>query len=105
VVAVGGDHVILKNGRLVINGQPLFTGYDPFTERFGDRKVQLNLGQGGGPDIDGLTVPPGHVLLLGDHRGASRDGRWFGTVPVSEIYGRAKGVFWRSNEGPTWQEL
>ena len=105
VVAVGGDYVVLRAGRLIINGKPLFTGYDPFKERFGERVVNLNLDQGGGPDIDGLTVPEGHVLLLGDHRGASRDGRWFGTVPVTEIYGRAKSVFWRSNEGPTWLEL
>ena len=105
VVAVGGDYVVLRAGRLIINGKPLFTGYDPFKERFGERVVHLNLDQGGGPDIDGLTVPEGHVLLLGDHRGASRDSRWFGTVPKSEIYGRANSVFWRSKEGPTWLEL
>jgi signal peptidase I len=105
VVAVGGDYVVLRAGRLIINGKPLFTGYDPFKERFGERVVHLNLDKGGGPDIDGLTVPEGHVLLLGDHRGASRDSRWFGTVPTSEIYGRANSVFWRSKEGPTWLEL
>jgi signal peptidase I len=105
VVAVGGEHVALSNGRLIIDGKPLFTGYDPFIERFGDREVHLNLDQGGGPNIPGLTVPEGHVLLLGDHRGASRDGRYFGTVPVEEIYGRASGVFWRSNDGATWLAL
>ena len=105
VVAVGGDHVVLRNGRLVINGEFLSKAGDPFTEWFGERAVRLNLDQGGGPDINGMTVPEGHVLLLGDHRGASRDSRWFGPVPVSEIYGRASGVFWRSEDGPTWQAL
>ena len=33
------------------------------------------LGDGGGPDIAPATIPPGMVLVLGDHRGASADGR------------------------------
>lgn len=105
VVAVGGDRVTLRHGRLLINGTLLATAEDPFTEWFGDKPVHLNLDAGGGPDIDGLTVPQGHVLLLGDHRGASRDGRFFGTVPAGELYGRASGVFWRAGDGLTWQAL
>jgi signal peptidase I len=105
VVAVGGDRVSLLNGRLTINGRPLASPYDPFTEQFGDRKIALNLDAGGGPDIEHMIIPAGHVLLLGDHRGASNDGRYFGTVPAGELYGRASGVFWRESEGPTWLEL
>ena len=105
VVAVGGDQVSLLNGRLTVNGRQLASPYDPFIEQIGERRVALNLDAGGGPDIAGMTVPAGHVLLLGDHRGASRDGRWFGTVAVEEIYGKAKGVFWRKGEGPGWYSL
>jgi signal peptidase I len=105
VVAVGGDHVALLNGRLTINGRQLASPYDPFIEQFGERRVPLNLDEGGGPDISGMVIPEGEVLLLGDHRGASRDGRWFGTVSVEEIYGKASGVFWRKGDGPTWLPL
>lgn len=105
VAAVGGDHVVLRNGRLIINGESLAQADQPYTEWFGDRAVTLNLDAGGGPDIAGMTVPQGHVLLLGDHRGASRDGRYFGTVPASELYGRASRVFWSSAEGVTWRAL
>ncbi len=105
VVAVGGDHVVLKNGRLTINGELLASPYDPFTEQFGERRIALNLDAGGGPDIRDLTIPEGQVLLLGDHRGASHDGRYFGTVPTTELYGRASRVFWRRQEGATWQAL
>lgn len=105
VVAVGGDQVALKNGRLTINGELLASPYDPFTEQFGERRIALNLDAGGGPDIRGMTVPEGHVLLLGDHRGASHDGRYFGTVPATELYGRASRVFWRRQEGATWLAL
>lgn len=105
VVAIGGDHVVLRSGRLIINGESLAQARQPHTEWFGDRAVTLNLDAGGGPDISGMMIPEGHVLLLGDHRGASRDGRYFGTVPASELYGRASGVFWRSAEGMTWVSL
>lgn len=105
VVAVGGDRVDLRGGRLFINGRPMALPGQVAVERFGEREVALDLDAGGGPDIRGLVVPEGEVLLIGDHRGASRDSRWFGTVAVEEIYGRAAGVFWRRGQGPTWQAL
>ena len=105
VVALGGDTVDLRSGRLSINGRPLAATGQAGVETFGDHTVILNLDAGGGPDIRELVVPEGEVLLLGDHRGASRDSRWFGTVPVGELYGRAAGVIWRSGEGPTWRSL
>jgi len=105
VAALGGDRVDLRSGRLFINGQPLAVPGRADVEQFGEHSAVLNLDQGGGPDIRGLVVPAGEVLLLGDHRGASRDSRWFGTVPVGELYGRAAGVIWRRGEGPTWRSL
>jgi signal peptidase I len=105
VVAVGGDEVEVRAGRVLINGQVLTQSGVPGTERYGSREVHLNLGRGGGPDLPLMRVPQGQVLVLGDHRGNSRDGRYFGTVPVSELYGRASGVFWRGSEGPLWQSL
>lgn len=36
-----------------------------------------------------IVVPEGHVLVLGDNRGDSYDGRRFGTIPVESIVGRA----------------
>ena len=105
VVAVGGDRVVLENGHLSINGKPLADPGAPGAERFGDRHAPLNLDAGGGPDIDDLVVPPGQVLVVGDHRGNSIDGRYFGLVPASALYARAVAVFWRRGEGPVWKAL
>jgi signal peptidase I len=105
VVAVGGDRVVLEDGRLSINGKPLAEPGARDRERFGDRLAQLNLDAGGGPDIRALVIPPGQVLVIGDHRGNSLDGRYFGLVPASALYARAVGVFWRRGEGLVWRRL
>jgi signal peptidase I len=34
-----------------------------------------------------LPLPPGHVLVLSDHRAEGRDSRWFGPVPVGDLVG------------------
>ena len=105
VVAIGGDHVSVIKGRVVINGQFLVTPQNPMIEVYGSREARLNLADGGGPDLPEIQVPQDHVLVLGDHRGNSHDGRFFGTVPVSELYGRATGVFLRQSDGLIWQSL
>lgn len=105
VVAIGGDHVSVIKGRVVINGQSLVTPQNPMIEIYGSREARLNLADGGGPDLPEIQVPQDHVLVLGDHRGNSHDGRFFGTVPVNELYGRATGVFLRQSDGLIWQSL
>lgn len=105
VVAVAGDEVALRGGRLSIDGVALADAEVPHIERFGQRDVALDLDAGGGPDIARLTIPPGKVLVLGDHRGNSLDGRYFGLLDADAVYARAVGVFWRRGEGPVWKPL
>ncbi len=103
VVAVAGDRVELHGGYLAINGQPLRLAAQ--LEAFGGKRVALDLDAGGGPDISGLTIPPGKLLVVGDHRGDSLDGRFFGLVDADAIYGKALAVYWRRGDGPRWREL
>ncbi|MGS1078397.1 signal peptidase I [Pseudoxanthomonas beigongshangi] len=105
VVAVAGDHVDLRGGRLSINGRPLrLDGRTP-REDFGTRTAALDLDLGGGPDVRGVVVPAGKLLVLGDHRGNSFDGRFFGFVDADKVYGRAVAVYYRSGDGFGWQRL
>jgi signal peptidase I len=105
VVAVGGDRVELVDGRLRINGRPQVDADDPSLEHFAAGDAHLNLAYGGGSDFGPSVVPPGHVLVLGDARGNSRDGRSFGTIPEDELYARAFAVYYRSGEGFVWRPL
>lgn len=41
-----------------------------------------------------VTVPRGHVYLLGDNRGASQDSRFWGPVPISWVIGEATVIYW-----------
>jgi signal peptidase I len=79
VVAVEGDLVEVRDGHVRIDGRAA-------TEH------ALSLDYGGGPDLGPVRVPTGKVLLLGDNRGNSRDGRTFGFVNREQILGRAFAV-------------
>ena len=102
IVAIGGDQVRLVDGQLTINGQPLG---DREVEHFGDRNALLNLHSGGGPDITTMEVPAGMVLAMGDHRGNSNDGRFFGLIDERELFGRAVAIYYRRGDGFTWKPL
>lgn len=103
VVAVGGDRVEVRQGRVFVNGRPAGRGAD--TEQYDGRTVRLDLGLGGGPDLPPTRVPEGALLVLGDARGNSRDGRWFGFVREDDVYAHALGVYFRAREGFVWRGL
>jgi signal peptidase I len=105
VVALAGDEVAVKDGRITLGGEPVAV-------RAVDGGVVEDLGAphrlgttyGGGPDFGPVRVPAGTVLVLGDSRGNSHDGRSFGFVQTASIMGRAAGVCLRDH-APTWQPL
>lgn len=73
VIAVEEDVVQIAGGILRLNGRPLREPY-----------VRGATGPEGGP----LTVPKGHLFLLGDNRLNSEDSRQFGAVPVNRVEGK-----------------
>jgi signal peptidase I len=103
VAAVPGDRVRVHGGELEVNGKPV-----PVDERdgvpyesLGATPHALDLSDGGGPDLGPLTLPADRYLVLGDNRGNSRDGRFFGLVDRNAILGHVEGVLIRGGR-PTW---
>ena len=81
VVAVAGDKVAVRNGRLLVNGEPQ---KEPFTnENLPDRSF-----------FAATTVPDGHVFVMGDNRANSQDSRVWGPLPKKNIEGEAFLRFW-----------
>jgi signal peptidase I len=104
IVAVGGDDVLIQDGHLAINGKWLASSENDSIEYFGEKVVQLNLADGGGPALS-TKIEDGMVLAIGDHRGNSIDGRIFGAIAEDEIYGRAITVYYRRESGFGWHSL
>jgi len=83
VVGLPGETVEVSNGRVLVDGEPLKE----------DWSVKL-----GGGSYGPHTVPPLHVFVLGDNRGASNDSRSFGPVPIEHIVGHAWVSYWPPEE-------
>lgn len=104
IVGVGGDTISVLDGRLYVDGNPAAADIGT-VEVFGEHIAALNLQDGGGPDLIDSAIPEGMVLAVGDHRGRSLDGRIFGLVAESVVYGKALGIYRRKEEGFTWRPL
>lgn len=106
VVALPGDLIEVRGGALLLNGGPVRvegpTG--ALREELGAKAHPLRLDGGGGPDFGPFTVPAGRYLVLGDNRGDSLDGRYFGFVPAESLRGRALGVCVRAGR-LVWESL
>ena len=90
VIATGGQTIDLVDGHVVVDGVTLD---EPYTQ--GKESLPLPEQM---PSIGGIeypyTVPEGHVWLMGDNRTNSKDSRYFGAVPVSEVTAKAVLTFW-----------
>jgi len=79
LVAVEGDKVEIKEGKVYVNGEVSLIGMseEPTTP------------SGNNPDFTNLTVPEGCVYVLGDNRPFSLDSTEFGPIENKWITGRA----------------
>ena len=87
VVGVAGDRVAIRDAVLYVGTRPVREPYVDYSR------------------IDGVfygpvTVPDGHVLVLGDNRGSSVDSRAYGPVPVERLRGRVVLGLWPPRWSP-----
>jgi len=108
VIALPGDTIEVNDGRVRVNGRTLrhVDLPDANLEQIGDSLHPLDLSDGPGPDQRRITLPPGQLFVMGDHRGNSADSRFWGLLPARNLLGVARGVFWSGPDGRfTWRPL
>lgn len=111
IIGLPGDHIQITGHEVLLNGKPLGsasgTGADTVAEAVEQRQwqVQVNGDLAQTPSVD-VVVPPGQVFVLGDNRAHSADSRQFGCVPMQDVMGLARQVwFSRDQDGTRWQRL
>lgn len=83
VIAVGGDKIEIKDGRVFINGQ--FQN-EPYA-------LSINVTKSQSRNIHTMVIPDGHYFLMGDNRDASfGDSRFSGTITIGNIVGIATDI-------------
>ncbi|MFH1529252.1 MAG: signal peptidase I [Pseudomonadota bacterium] len=56
-------------------------------------------------DSDGYEVPEGHVFCMGDNRDNSSDGRYWGSVPIDTIKGKALFIWYATDTSRIFSEV
>lgn len=83
VIGLPGDHVLIENGNVYLNGEKLNETYlvdGTITERTGA--------------FYDIVVPNNCVFAMGDHRSVSLDCRSFGCIPLDKIESTVAIRFW-----------
>lgn len=100
VVGLPGDKLEIRDGRLVRNGEPVDEPYlkEPMDETrifHAHKRFDPESGQVASfAASDSVTVPPGHLFMMGDNRNNSQDSRYWGMLPRKAVIGRAAFRYW-----------
>jgi len=102
VKALPGETIEIRNKVLYVNGQVVEDDnafYENTPERMA-RAPRDNFGP--------FLVPEGTVFVMGDNRDHSHDSRFWGTVPIDDILGKAFVLYWSWDSKefrPRWGRL
>ena len=85
-IALPGEHVEIKEGKVFINGEQLQEDYLP-------SGIVTDVGVG----FDDFVVPENYVFAMGDNRSHSTDCRAFGCIPLEKIESKVWIRIWPLN--------
>lgn len=88
VIALPGEHLEIKDGKVYINGEKLEEDY---------LAENVTTDSTGGAFTD-IIVPEGTVFAMGDNRDHSSDSRRFGCIPFEKIESKVWLRFWPLNQ-------
>ncbi len=85
VIGLPGDTIELRDGKVYRNGEVLDEPYlDPDdTPDYRNNGIRIS-------HDNTITIPEGHIWVMGDNRNNSSDSRSIGPVPVENVIGKLK---------------
>jgi signal peptidase I len=107
VLGLPGDRVRVAGAQVWVNGELVALPQAPMPPAAALARAVRPPGARPVPaDVPESTVPPGQVFVLGDARALSTDSRQFGGVPLADVVGRVRQVWWSSGpDGVRWDRL
>ena len=95
-IATGGQTVEVRHKQVYVDGTPQVEPYVKHTSASEDPA-----GYTPRDNYKPPTVAPGELFMMGDNRDNSNDSRFWGTVPLDLVKGRALFIYF-STAGTTW---
>ena len=106
IVGLPGDTITVHGGEITVNGT-LVPVKDGVEDLLGKQHL-IRLGDGGrdfpNGDVPSAKLPANKYLVMGDNRGNSKDGRYFGLVDEDVILGHAVRIYWSGDSGKSFFE-
>jgi signal peptidase I len=95
VIGLPGDRVSCcdKQGRVLVNGKALD---EPYVIENSPLDAPQSARECRSRRFEEVTVEPGQMFVMGDHRFVSQDSRCQGQVPIENVIGRAFVIVWPS---------
>jgi signal peptidase I len=93
-IATGGETIEIKDKKIYINGKHIKDPHAYFTDNTRVLETRDNFGP--------FTVPKGKIFVMGDNRDNSNDSRFWGTVDLSAVLGKAVVIYWSWNGKKVW---